>query len=300
MPIRSILSSAFNLRCPHPAFDKWRQSRTLRSMPETQTPTTEESGAIITTEFIRHRNALLVRGTFTDLFVDYYLHLADNGIRLPPGHDRILKEGIVAVALHAASRPQQEIVAWTVNFQDPLLNVFLSGDNEDFTVVGRVFADNVRVAPQQLIYADVVRKRGQPRRSAVDFQGSSPFSAAEALYRQSEQRIGRFFDLGSDRFALLAQHPDCDELWFESVDAAALSSIDDRETVVRIERRRYTWNCGCSEDKLMRVLSPQMRADPDELFAGEELIHVQCPRCAARYTITREAMEAWVAANGPK
>jgi len=30
------------------------------------------------------------------------------------------------------------------------------------------------------------------------------------------------------------------------------------------------------------------------LFGDSELIHVQCPRCAAAHAITREAMEAWL------
>jgi molecular chaperone Hsp33 len=38
-----------------------------------------------------------------------------------------------------------------------------------------------------------------------------------------------------------------------------------------------------------------MRADPVELFGEHEKIEIRCPRCAARYTITREAMEAKVA-----
>lgn len=276
-----------------PDIDRTLKTHTLSCMPESD-DNPPEGGVILATEFVRHRNSLLVRGSFTDLFVDYYLHLADHHLKLPPEADARLKEGLVAMALHAASRPHQEIVAWTVNFQSPLLNLFLSGDNEDFTLVGRAFTENVRVAPQQLLYADVVRARGQPRRSAVDFEGETPFAAAEALYRQSEQREGRFFDLGADRFALLLQHPDCDGDWFASVSREDLAEIDARETVVPIERRRYTWACGCSDERLMRVLAPQMRADPDELFAGEETLHIQCPRCSARYTLTREALEAWI------
>ena len=38
-----------------------------------------------------------------------------------------------------------------------------------------------------------------------------------------------------------------------------------------------------------------MRSDAAELFGGEEKIEIRCPRCAARYTVTREAMEAFVA-----
>ena len=34
--------------------------------------------------FVRKRNALLVRGRFSPMYLDYYLHLMQHGIR-PPG-----------------------------------------------------------------------------------------------------------------------------------------------------------------------------------------------------------------------
>jgi molecular chaperone Hsp33 len=46
---------------------------------------------------------------------------------------------------------------------------------------------------------------------------------------------------------------------------------------------------------MLEVLAPTMRQDPDGLFGDEEKIEIRCPRCAGRYAITREAMEAFVA-----
>jgi molecular chaperone Hsp33 len=40
-----------------------------------------------------------------------------------------------------------------------------------------------------------------------------------------------------------------------------------------------------------------MRNDPTSLFESEQKIEIRCPRCAGRHTITREAMEAFVAGN---
>jgi molecular chaperone Hsp33 len=64
-----------------------------------------------------------------------------------------------------------------------------------------------------------------------------------------------------------------------------------------LERRVYRWHCGCNQDRIMEVLAPAMRQDPQALFENDERIEVRCPRCAARYTITREAMEAFVSKN---
>jgi molecular chaperone Hsp33 len=38
-----------------------------------------------------------------------------------------------------------------------------------------------------------------------------------------------------------------------------------------------------------------MRQDPAQLFGDHEKIEIRCPRCGARYAITREALEAFVA-----
>ena len=49
-----------------------------------------------------------------------------------------------------------------------------------------------------------------------------------------------------------------------------------------------------------RILAPIMRTDPDGLFGDESLIRMSCPRCGARHTITREALEAYVASPSPR
>ena len=59
----------------------------------------------------------------------YYLHQADHRVRLEPGHDTLLKQALVAFTLHSASRPRNEITAWTINLQEPRVNLFLTGDN---------------------------------------------------------------------------------------------------------------------------------------------------------------------------
>ena len=58
---------------------------------------------------------------------------------------------------HAVSRPWNDLTAWTINFQQPLVNVFLTGDNADGTVTGRVFDENVKEMPSNLFFSDVIR-----------------------------------------------------------------------------------------------------------------------------------------------
>jgi molecular chaperone Hsp33 len=254
------------------------------------------NGTEVTVDFIRHRNALLVRADLGTLFTDYYLHLADHKLRYTPEQDRIFKEGLAAFTLHAASRPLNEHIAWTLNFQEPRLNMFLAADNEDCTVTGRLFTDNVREAPENVFYSDIIPRRGaEPRRSVVNFHGNDVLAAVAGYYARSEQQPVRFFHLGGDTYAMLVAQPDCDLAWFSAVDADGVRDPGAAETVARIQRRNYGWHCGCTQQKILAAIAPAFRADPDGIFGEDESIRVECPRCAALHLLTREAMEAYLA-----
>ena len=262
------------------------------------TPVNEaETGHEVRTYFVRDRNVLVAQADFGALFVDYFLHLNDHGIKVQPEQAAIFQRALVGFVLHSASRPWNEMTAWTINFQQPLLNVFLTGDNETGAVTGRVFDENVKEMPNNLFYADVVRGRGEKRRSSVTFEGADPLVAIETFYQQSEQRGGRFFQLDEEVFALVSEHPDCDLDWFRDLTVEQVKGIQETETVNLMERRIHRWHCGCNQQRMLEVLAPAFRADGDDLFGGDAVIEIRCPRCCARHAITREAMEAFVAAG---
>lgn len=256
----------------------------------------ELNGALVTVDFVRPRNALLVRADLGPLFTDYYLHLADHKLRCAPEPAAIFRQALAAFTLHCAARPQGEHIAWTVNFQQPRLNVFLAGDNEDSTVTGRLFTENVRAAAENVFFSDIVPRRGvEPRRSVVNFQGPDVFAAVAGYYARSEQQPVRFFELGGDNHAMLVAQPDCDLAWFAAVDADGVRDPGATGTVTRIQGRHYGWRCGCTQQKILGAIAPAFRTDAEGLFGGSETIRVECPRCAAGHTLTREAMEAYLA-----
>ena len=255
----------------------------------------ESSGLEVTSWFVRHRNVLLAKADFSQLYVDYYLHLSDQAIKVAPEHDELFKRALAAFVLHSASRPHNELTAWTINFQNPLVNIFITGDNADGSVAGRVFAENVKEMPTNLFFTDVVRGTQPKRRSSVEFTGSDPLAAVEAYYRKSEQRPARYFQTGEEEFTLVAAHPDYDEAWFEALTVEQVKAFDKSEELGLLEKRIHRWHCGCNQARMLQVLAPVFKQDADGLFGEDEKIEIRCPRCAARYAITREAMEAFVA-----
>ena len=250
----------------------------------------------VSVSFVRGRNAVLVRGELGTLFVDYFLHLQDHLQPREPARERLLAEALALFTLHCAARPRYEHIAWTINLQSPRSNLFLVGDNEDCTVVGRYFSDNVKESPHNILYCDTVPRRGaEPRRSVVQFDGADVIRAVETFYRDSEQRPARYFELGKDEHALLVAHPDCDLPWFQEITGEGVLNLAQTETLALIELRAYRWACGCTQEKILGVIAPAYRSDSAGLFGDDELIRVQCPRCAATHTLTREAMEAYIA-----
>ena len=246
----------------------------------------------VRTYFVRGRNALVARADFSKIFIDYYLHVADCGLPLKPEEAEYAKSALAAVTLHGASRPRNERVAWTVNFQQPLLNVFAAGDNPLGTVVANVFSEGVKVGTQNLFYADTIRDDAAARRSVVDFEGADFFAAAERYYAHSEQRAARFFLYGDDDYVLVSAQPDCDLDWLANLNAAAVRNLDGAEQLALMEQRFYRFECGCNQERMMRVLLPTFRLNPEALYEGEEVVRMHCPRCGARHAITRESLEA--------
>ena len=264
-------------------------------MPESTPVDPANSGLEVTSWFVRRRNALFAKAEFSQLYVDYYLHLSDQAIKVEPEHDALFKRALAAFVLHAASRPHNELTAWTIHFQQPLVNLFLAGDNADGTVTGRVFTENVKELPANLFFSDVVRGTQPKRRSSVEFSGADPLAAVEAFYRRSEQRPARYFQTGEEEFALVVAHPDYDEAWFEALTVDAVRALADTEELGLLEKRVHRWHCGCNQARMLEVLAPVFRQEGEALFGGEEKLEIRCPRCAARHVVTREALEAFVA-----
>jgi molecular chaperone Hsp33 len=254
-------------------------------------------GFEVRTYFVRERNALLARADFGELYVDYYLHQGQHGYQHIPSHDGLLKQALAGITLHAASRPWNESTAWTIHLQDPLLNLFVVGDNRRGAVVGQLFTENVKQDSRQLFIADVVRERADTRRSAVEVTGNDVFRVVEQYYAQSEQRLGRFFQVNPEEFVFISAQPQCDEAWLTALDENAVHVLDETEQLGLLEQRQYRWECGCTQERMFSLLASVMRNDPEGLFGEDESLRISCPRCGARHTITREALEAYVAAS---
>jgi molecular chaperone Hsp33 len=238
--------------------------------------------------FIRKRNALLLRGRFTPVFTDYYLHLMQHGIRHAPELDQMLKDSLAVLALHLVARPWAETIAWTVNLRAPRVNLFVTGGSVAEALTGRIFTEDVREPDRNFLYSQTTAPRmEQPRTSMLEVEGRDPLRWISQFYDQSEQRPARAFRFEDENFALVAAQPDCDTAWFEALDEETASRIEEMEETQVLETRRFRFHCGCTLDRILPVLGG-WRERLDELFEDADTIRVQCPRCAAGFRISRD------------
>lgn len=245
--------------------------------------------------FVRGRNALVARADFEPLYIDYYLHLADYGLRYERAQDALLKDALAALTLHLASRPQDEGAGWTLNFRKPAMNLFVTGNSRPAQVTGRIFTEDVRDFEKNVFIAQTIRNGQTLRQSMVEFHGTDVFEAVEMFYAQSEQRLIRLFRYDEEDLVMISAQPDCDEAWLAGLAEEDVRELDKVETLSLLETRQYVWRCGCSMERLYPLLAKLTGRDLDDAFGNEEIITMTCPRCGARYRASREQFEAWQA-----
>lgn len=240
--------------------------------------------------FVRHRNVLAVRGQFTPIYTDHYLHLMQQQIRHNPDLDQMLKDLLAVLTLHAVARPWAETIAWTINLRAPRVNLFATASSLEESITGRLFTDDVREPDRNYLYAQTtISARSEPRLSTLEVDDRDPLHWLEQYYTQSEQRPARAFRHPDETFTLIVAQPDYDEDWFTALDADAVAAIETDQETKLLETRRFRFHCGCDLQKILPVLG-SWREKPEELFEGAETITIQCPRCGARYRVTRDML----------
>ena len=254
----------------------------------TDTPDTNDESVVIYNRFVRSRNVLLSELDYAPLFRVMEEHRQQHSIEIPEQLDPLFKDLLAAFTLHCASRPRNELMAWTIRYSDPVVSFFFGGDTQLGTVTGRYFDQFVKEAAQGEMHQELHRPNKPPHMSVVEFSGNDAQSAVHEFYEQSEQRPGKFFPLGDTRYALVSAHPDYDEGWFTHVTADVVRNLPDTETLSLIETRSYAWHCGCSYEKILEILVPIMKENPSAIFGDDDSANVNCPRCGANYRILRE------------
>lgn len=261
-------------------------------MEEEPTPqeSRETEGAMVASRYLDGRGVLQLDAKFPGLYVDYYLHLMQHGLRYEAAHDLLLKEALAALTLHLASRPWDETIAWTWHLENIGVNLFVTGSNPLGEVTGRIFTEDVRSTQQNLFFSQVARTNHANRQSVISFDQTTAFEIVEAFYEQSQQQLGRYFDLGNEHNSLVVAMPGADTDWIRALNNEQASTLPANPEASLLETRTYRFACQCTLRRILGALSALGAETGESLFEDDTPLIITCPRCGARYETTRQAL----------
>ena len=240
--------------------------------------------------FVRNRNCLMLKADFSALFVGYYLHLMQHGLRNDEVQDNVFKDMLAYFTLHLVSRPWQEHHAWTLNVKDPATaNYFVAGSSLTEDVVGRVFTDNVKEPAANMLYAQTMARHKDMQTSVIPLTSQGCAGWVEDYYNQSEQRQARAFALGGDMYALITAEPGADYDWLSELNAEQVLHMEETEQTKQLETRRFTFRCGCTVERILPTIRA-LQKDFADLLSEQGYLDVSCPRCGVHYHITPDML----------
>jgi hypothetical protein len=247
--------------------------------------------AVIHRYMSREHNLLAARGVFTPLFDDFLAH-SRRWVGEPDGLVMtMMRQGLAAAALYLTCRPNDEQTAWTFNFPEPPLNLFVTADAGRGTVVGRYFDRDVHATEHNRLFVQTVRRIGEPYLSAIEVHGFDLLLILEAYYEQSEQATARFFEYDGDEFVMLMALPGIDEPWLRGLSMGQARELLSAPGMRLIEKRPVAFGCTCDDARILEIMRGMFSDRPEELFGDEVKVEVNCPRCGRAYQIARAAFD---------
>lgn len=236
----------------------------------------------------RVHHAVIARGQVGALFEQGYLEHARALGTLPDELAQdLMRKALTAAVLRLALLPPDQFCSWTYNLIEPALNIFVTGDNSDHEVTGRVYTDNVKTVDVNRLFIEMARPELEPARSVVDFEGTDIIGALHEYYRRGLQMRARIFELSNDDAVLIEGLPMVDQGWLEALDDEAVAALFEGDNLEKIEKRTYRFHCGCDAQRIAAVMRSLFSANLDELFQGDDEVEAQCPRCGRHWTLAR-------------
>jgi hypothetical protein len=237
------------------------------------------------------RNVLAARGLFSRLF-DAYLAHSQQWVGEPDGLVRVMmQQGLAAAALYLTCRPLDEESAWTFNFPEPPLNLFVSASAGGNRVVGRYFDEHVETAASGRLFVQTIRQTGQPHSSVIEVQGLDILMILEQFYAQSEQTRTRFLEGEGDEFVMLMALPGADDAWLRDLPREEGLAFAQWPDMQQIEERTVRFGCQCDPERIIDVVAGIFHDKPEELFDGDPGVEVRCPRCGQAYQVSRKTFD---------
>ncbi len=238
------------------------------------------------------RRIIISIGDLTDFLNAHEQHVKDWGEDLDGLTETMIKQGLAGGVIHLSNAPRDESFGLTVHIETPSLNIFIAGDSPHSIVTGRTYTHGVKEEQSTRLYMQSSRPKREPTQTILAVDGFDVLNFYQAYYLNSEQRLARFYDLEDGRYMQVISLPGTDPDFFEALDRdKALALLDEKPSL--LEERTFFFQCGCTPEKMFRVLRTMFEDRPEDLFMGETSIETSCPRCGRRWQVTREEFDSY-------
>jgi hypothetical protein len=239
----------------------------------------------------RENDLLVMRGDFASLFAAYLDHVRRWESEPDGLSQTFMRQGLGAAILHLSARPDGETVGFTINVHQPATNVFLTGDNTEKTIVGRVFTEDVKPSDHSRMFVQSSRLGAPPVQSAVEVEGLDILQMFEQYYDRSEQTSARFLEIDDTHFVMLLALPEADDDWLRGLSRDEALGVAGDE-LKPLGQSVFRFRCGCNPDRMMELVRGLFAKEPEELFRRDEGVEILCPRCGRRWWVDRAEFDA--------
>lgn len=239
----------------------------------------------------RERSVLAARGRFAPFFAAYQAH-SRQWVGDPDGLVRVMmQQGLAAAALYLTSRPRDEETAWTYNFPEPPLNLFITASAASDRVVGRYFDEHVESTASNRLFVQTTRRTGGSHTSVIEVRGFDILLILEQYYAQSEQATTRFVEGQGDEFVMLMALPGIDDAWLRGLSREEVLAFARWPDMHGIEERAVRFTCICDAERIVDIIAGIFHDKRAELFAGDPDVEIRCPRCGRAYRVSQETFD---------
>ena len=255
------------------------------------------NGARFVTYMNRSRDCLVITGDARPLHQELDMHFLSCGIQHESFVVQLLRDGLSAMALYVVSRPRFDSFGWTINIQEPIVNLFFTGSEVANTVIGRAFLENIQPSHSNLFIAQTKRPHGPLQNSSIEVEGSNLFRIVEQYCSKSDQQKVRFFCEESSesnnatdvsRVGLVVAFPNADRKWIQALTDKEVFQAEENTELKFLVERFVTYRCGCDSDWITKTLVDLYKDSPEELFQGDQEVEAECPRCGANHKIDKK------------
>ncbi|MBN2526443.1 MAG: Hsp33 family molecular chaperone HslO [Deltaproteobacteria bacterium] len=230
------------------------------------------------------RNVLVITGNVDEILISRHLYEQRHGINSADGdtQQRLLN----VCALAATSLSDRESWGWTLTLNGSDEGYFVGMEPEGMICTRQKPAD----PNMNRVYLQRQKNDGPLMQSHFEPKTDCPVKTIEQYFNEVVQTQTRVAVHGKTGVLVQA---------LPNADFSALEEMDDKRVVQLFTQKEANgelkqlqeflvfYECRCDEEMIYKMVDQLPDVQKNELFADQNTIEVECPRCGRNYTATR-------------